>query len=561
MAENDKDCTGTVGPTFPEDGGASVNPVPGCTPLPGGGLCPPKTPTDPECNPWQLSQSPDNCFIDGVVDEALGIAGADLNVYKLLGVHEQGKLVDVTGKGQAISGGDLIGFPAANAFDMFISEWRSLQTGFEAIRASTFIGYDFGDIKVNDESRRMYGSTNGEASIRKHITAFAIKQSSDPDSRVTQARLERSENGMKWYGVQVVNLPDDDCLNTILSRSSVQSRYWRLRPLAFNGGDMDRWSVVAFQMFHDYDPTHISNIQDKILLENRDRDYNSEPIVVKGSYDLLDVQSELTRFGIELPSQQIYMQVNFTACVAALGRPLVIGDIIQLPSETQYDAELNPIEKWMEVTDTSWSTEGYTPGWRPTLMRIILQPAFVSQETQDIFGDLAENEIPDELGLVDKGDGRHPIFQDYSDASQEAEAEALDAVPQRGAETSGTIRAWEEEEVQAASDQGLGNLQKIGQNPIGFQTEDAMPPNNAPFTEGDSYPTSPTHGDYHRLTYEAINSDVPARLYRYSSSKGRWIFLEKDKRDLYNSSKPVLQEFLTSPNAVNHNNINREDDC
>jgi hypothetical protein len=324
---------------------------------------------------------------------------------------------------------------------------------------------------------------------------------------------------------------------------------------------MDRWSVVAFQMFHDYAATRDDNIQDKIFLENRDRDYNDEPITVKGSYDLLDVQSELTRFGIELPSQTIYCTVNFSGCVALLGRPLVIGDIIQMPSETQFSAELEPIEKWMEVTDTSWSTEGYTPGWRPTLLRCVLQPAYVSQETQDIFGDLAENEIPDELGLLDKGEGLHPVFQDYSDASETAVRQALDDTPQRGAESSGTIRAWEEEEVQAAADQGLPNLQKIGQNPIGFQTEDAMPPNNAPFTEGDAYPGSPTHGDYHRLTYETIDSDVPARLYRYSSAKGRWIFLEKDNRALYNSSKPVLNEFLTSPNAVPHTNINREDDC
>lgn len=558
MSESE-DCKSTTGPHFPDPGkGGGVGTTPGCTPLPGGGSCPTVPAQDPTCKPWQLTQSNDSCFIDNVGNEALSIAGADLNVYKLLGVHEQGKLVDVTGKGQAISGGALVGFPADNAFDIYVTEWRSLQTGFDAIRASSFIGYDFGDIKVNDGSRRQYGES---ASIRKQITAFAIKQSSDPASRVTQARLERSEDGFKWYGVQVVNLPDDDCLNTILSLGSVQNRYWRLRPLTFTGGDMDRWSVVAFQMFHNYAATRDDNIQDKIFLENRDRDYNDEAITLKGAYDLLDVQSELTRFGIELPSQTIYCTVNFTACISLIGRPLIIGDIIQMPSETQYSAEVEPIEKWMEVTDTSWSTEGYTPGWRPTLLRCVLQPAYVSQETQDIFGDLKENEIPDELGLLDKGEGLHPVFQDYSDASETAEVQALDDTPQRGAESSATIRAWEEEEVQAAADQGLPNLQKIGQNPIGFQTEDAMPPNNAPFSEGDAYPGSPAHGDYHRLTYETIDSDVPARLFRFSSAKGRWIFLEKDKRALYNSSKPVLNEFLTSPNRVPHTDINTEDDC
>jgi len=547
-------CTNTVGPRFPDDG--STVPA-GCVPNPSGnGACPPGT--DSSDKPWQLTQSKDACFIDGVVDEALGIAGADFNVYKLLGVHEQGQLVDVTGKGQGISGGALPGFPPSNAFDIFISQWRSVQTGEAAILASSFIGYDFGAIKTNDDSRDRYSVDTG---IRKHIMAFAIKQSSDPLQRVTQVRLERSDDGTKWYGVQVIDLPDDDCFNTVLSRSSVPNRYWRLRPLAFNGTDTDSWSVVALQLFHDYDPTAVDNIQDKIFLENRDRDYNTDALTIKGAYDLIDVQSELTRFGIELPSQAIYATVNFSACVNILGRPLIIGDIIQMPSETQYSADMEPIEKWMEVTDTAWSTEGYTPGWTPTLMRIILQPAFASQETQDIFGDLRENELVDQLGLMDKGDGQHPIYQDYSDASETAVVDAKSAVPERGAESSSTIRYWEEEELASAAEQGVTNLQVTGQNPTGFQTEDAMPPNNAPFTEGDAYPPAPLQGDYHRLTYDNINSDVPARLYRYSTSKGRWIFLEKDRRAEFNSTKPILQEFLTSPDAVPNNHINREEDC
>lgn len=547
------DCTSTTGPTFPADNNSSDQS--GCVTTPSGDKTCPPTNQDKTCKPWQLTKSNDACFIDEVANEALAIAGADFNVYKLLGVHEQGLLVDVTGKGAPISGGNQIGFPASNAFDIYVTQWRSLQRGSDAIRASAYIGYDFGDIKTNDNSRRRYGV---DTSCRKHITALSIKQSSSFFERVTQIRLERSDNGTKWYGVQVATLPDDDCLNTILLKGSVPSRYWRIRPLDFNGTTLDKWSVSALKLYHNYEATHEDNIQDKILLENRDRDYDTDPILIKGHYDLIDVQSELTRFGIELPSQSIYATINFSACVAAIGRPLIIGDIIQLPSETQYSAEMRPIEKWLEVTDTSWSTEGYTPGWQPTLMRVVLQPAYVSQETQDIFGDLRENEIPDELGLVDKGDGLHPIFQDYSDASQTAEAEALDAVPERGAESSSTIRAWEQDEIQAAADQGVPNLQSIGQNNIGFQTEDAMPPNNAPFTESDTYPTSPAHGDYHRLTYQAIDPDLPARLYRYSSAKGRWIFLEKDRRALIN--KPVLQEFLTSPNATSHTKITK-DDC
>jgi len=544
-------CKGTTGPDHPDP--ADQNGKPGCTPnAKGDGYCPP-TNADKTCSPFQLSENRDSCFVDSVVNEALNVGGAELHVYKLLGVHEQCKTVDATGKGQSISNGSAPGFPASQAFDAFVTEWRSVQKG-NGVTASAYIGYDFGEIKTNDNSRRMYGI---ETSVRKHITAIAIKQSSLENNRVTRARIERSEDGVKWYGVALVNLPDDDCLNTILFRDSVPSRYWRIRPVVFNGGASDSWGVQAIQMFHNYIATDEENIQDKIFLENRDRDYADEPLTMKGYYDLIDIQTELSKFGIELPSQQIYMTVNFSACVAILGRPLIIGDIIEIPSEAQWSAEMRKILKWMEVTDVAWSTEGYTPGWQPTMLRVILQPAFASQETQDIFGDLAEQDIPDELGLVDKGDGRHPLYQDYSDVSQTIQAEAKDMVPESGRETSGTIRAWEQEELESAAAQGLPHLQRIGQNNEAIYTEDAMPPNNAPFTEGPEYPDDPQHGDYHRMTYEGLSKDVPARLYRYSTAKGRWIFLEKDRRAEFDPNKPRLQEFLTAPGRISNTKITK----
>lgn len=550
-----KDCKNTLGPN--DTPPSSANGV--CHETTPGSYCPPVN-ADKTCNPFQLTANRDSCFIDNLVNESLNIAGADLNVYKLLGVHEQCKLVDATGLGEAISGGDSIGFPAANAFNKLATEWHSQQTG-NGVVASSFIGYDFGEIKIPDQSRRVYGI---EANVRKRITAISIKQGANQQNRITRARLERSDDGEKWYGVQMFDLPDDNCLNTILLKnaaSSVLSRYWRLRPVVFNGASSDYWAVQAFEMVHNYQATHIRNIQDKIFLENRDRDYADVSVLLKGKYDLIDISTELSKFGIELPSQTIYMTVSFAACVAALGRPLIIGDIIELPSEAQYSAELRRIEKWLEVTDVAWSSEGYTPGWKPTLLRIILQPAYASQETQDIFGDLAEQPVVDGLGLLDKGDGNHPIFQDYSDISQDIEAQSKDMVPESGREMSSTIRAWEESEIQAATDQGLPNLQRIGLNPTGLYAEDAMPSNGEPFTEGTSFPANPAHGDYHRMTYE--NTDVPARLYRYSNVKGRWIFLEYDKRAEFDSSKPRLQEFLTSPTRRSHTHIlrNTPDDC
>ena len=73
-----------------------------------------------------------------------------------------------------------------------------------------------------------------------------------------------------------------------------------------------------------------------------------------------------------------------------------------------------------------------------------------------------------------------------------------------------------------------------------------MPPNNAPYTEGDEYPKSPSNGDYHRLTYSKLDDPIPPRLYQYSTIKNRWIFLESDKRFASNSKKPQLEQYLNS---------------
>jgi hypothetical protein len=501
----------------------------------------------PGCSPFSLTNIPAaNSYMAGLVAEHLNIGAADVNVYRMLGVHEQCKLVDSTGLGSPLSNGFLPGYPPVNAFDKFQTEWRSLQKG-DNIQLHSYIGYDFGAIKVSDRTRDMYGVDTG---IRKHITAFAIKQSDNAINRVTKVRVERSDDGKVWYGVALVDLPDDNCLNTILYKHSVPMRYWRLRPLNFNGGVIDYWGVQALQLFHNYQLTTTSNIQDKVFLENRDRQYATDSTLLKGYYDLVSNNEELSKFGIELPSQMYTIDISFAACIQLLGRPIIIGDILELPSETWYSSELRAIKKWVEVTDVSWSQSGYTPGWKPTLLRVIAMPAYASQETQDIFGDLAAH--VDSTGLMDKNDGNGFPWQDYNDSTQTVVAEAKNAVPERGQESTQTIRQFTAEEVTLAKAQKLPNLNKIGLNQGRLYSEDGIPPNNAPFTEGDTYPANPVNGDYHRLTYSTLSKWYPPQLHRYSDVHQRWIYLETDRRQEFNAAKPVLTEFTQTP----HSNLN-----
>jgi hypothetical protein len=492
------------------------------------------------CRPWDLTKIGDSSWMDSQSQEQLAIAGAQVNVHKLLGVHEQTDLIDLTKNGTPLSGGDAPNYAKTNVFQATRSEWRSRQSGIAAITASSFIGYDFGVIKISS-GRQRYGI---DADIRHMITTMRIKQSANPLQRVTKARIERSQDGKHWFGVAIVNLPNDDVLNTIHFKHSVINRYWRLRPLDFTGGECDSWGIQALEL-HDYSATDLNNIQDKIFMENRDRDYATDAITIKGYYTLMSPQTELTRFGIEVPSATYNIKVNFNATVAAIGRPIVIGDIIELPSETQYTPALAAVKKYLEVTDVTWDADSYTPGWQPLLLLVTAQPALATQETQDIFGKLAKTIDP--TGLFDQDDGNNPKWQDFTGVNEYIAQSALNGVPERGAEGSNTVREFTNEELAIAKAKGYGHISKFGFNSKGMFVEDAIPSNNEPYTEGPTYPATPKDGAYHRLTYEGMAQNVPARLYRWSKTKDRWVYLETDRRQQYMNQKQMLDEYLGAP--------------
>jgi hypothetical protein len=479
---------------------------------------------------WELTESDDSCLIDSYISETIQIGGAVVNVHRLLGVHEQGSLQDLTGSGSPISSGDNPNFPASNAFNLLQSQWRSLQTGSEVL--SSYIGYDFGEILL-DNNRRRYGV---ETFVKFDVASIKIRQGCREETRATKARVERSNDGVKWYGVQVIDLPDCDGAARVNFKRTVPSRFWRLRPVAFNGSENDAWEVQALQLL-DYEATNIDNIQDRILLENRDRDYDENPIRLKGSYTPVDVQAFQSKhgFGSMYSGNEWVLELSFSSIISLLGRPFVIGDIIQLPSETQFSASLKPIKRYLQVTDVAWSTNSYTPNWIPTMQRLIAKPVMASQETQDIFGKLTEDQ--DELGMVDINDGSNgKQYQDFSAISQTIEADANTQVPENGidyadiADVSEDFYQWTREESGTNSDAVARKIDAV-RSQFGF---DAIPPNGEEYTEGDEFPSSPKDGDYHRLTYTTIRSGIPARLHRYSSAKLTWVFLEKDRRAQFN---------------------------
>lgn len=512
------------------------------------------TTTCPEvssCSPWDLTDGPEDCIISNYIEEQLNISGAVLKVHKLLGIHEQGLLIDVTGVGSPISSGDLANNPSSNAFDKYITEWRSKQTGANVL-ASAYIGYDFGPIKL-DNGRLRYGI---DTAIMKDISTIKIMQGCDSKNRATKIRIERSEDGKKWFGVTIATLADCDGILTVTFNRSVPSRYWRIRPIQFNGGQNDYWAVRVLQLV-EYEATSLYNIQDKILLENRDRDYQEFPVDIRAAYTPQENFTMFDRFGFNPIGDSYVFEVSFNAVLRLLGRPMVIGDILMVPSERQYTSTMRPIDKYLEVTDIFWSSNGFTPTWKPTLQKIVAKPLLASQETQDISGKLTAD--IDNTGLYDIDDGNvGKKYQDYMDVNDSIRAEYKKNVPEKGIDYANAQLVSEELKAYAKKNPNM-NVEKLNTKRM-LAGIDAMPPNGLPYTQGDEFPKTPKNGDYHRLTYESLGANIPVRLHKYSSAKARWIFMETDNKAVRNSHRPYLTEYIASDGSSTRTPLDEIDD-
>jgi len=174
------------------------------------------------------------------------------------------------------------------------------------------------------------------------------------------------------------------------------------------------------------------------------------------------------------------------------------------------------------------------------MQRLLAVPVMASQETQDLFGKLTAD--VDNTGLVDIDDGStDKPYQDIANIDQTIKADANTAVPLRGEDTANVRKLSDEYYTWADDLVGDGYKPEKIDRIRNIYAQDGMPSNGESFTQGDEFPTSPADGDFHRLTYTTIGTNIPARLHKYSSVSKRWVFLERDRRDEVGDTHPELQ--------------------
>jgi hypothetical protein len=349
-----------------------------------------------------------------------------------------------------------------------------------------------------------------------------------------------------WKRAGLFNLVRSSDSQVLNFKAAIAVKAIKISPTLFTGAGS--WAVSQLDFFSS-PKTDVNNIQDLFFGENRDRDYEKTPVLIKAQYSPTDSIADLSKFGISILDQYSFTAA-FSTIVKALGRPIVVGDIIEVIPEMQYDQNLKPIRKFLEVTDTSWASEGFSTLFKPTLIRFVAQQALPSQETRDIFGtiDTQKYLVADSVltNTIGEQIDTTPLTQ-----TEEIKKEAQLFVPETGTDDAITIKAVIDPVALPPINERGNPKPASGKRKQNSYIEDGLPPDGLPYGEGFKLPDTVglSDGDYFRLYYPP-ETKIPPRLYRYSAMKNRWIYQETDRRGDYSSHKPTVRSILESKTKI-----------
>jgi hypothetical protein len=145
-----------------------------------------------------------------------------------------------------------------------------------------------------------------------------------------------------------------------------------------------------------YATDNVANIQDLLFLENRDRKYDPDVYVMRGVYNISDIDFNLSQFGLFLQNDTIFITFHITDTVEKLGRKIIAGDVIELP-HLKDEYALNDLtfalKRFFVIEEVSRAAEGFSATWYPHLYRAKCKPLVDSQEFKQILDDIADREF------------------------------------------------------------------------------------------------------------------------------------------------------------------------
>jgi hypothetical protein len=343
------------------------------------------------------------------------------------------------------------------------------------------------------------------------------------------------------------------------------------------------------------------NIQDLLLLENRDRIYDPDVYHMRGVFNMQDVDFDLTQFGLFLNSDTLFITFHYNDMIDTFQRKIMAGDVIEVPTLKDYNP-LDPTElpypKYYVVQDAAFAAEGFSQTWLPHLWRIKATPLVDAQEYRDILDKPFVSEYIWDPGdyypagsVVNYGDVYYRATQNVpagiditnttywslftpptiSDVqgTRTKDTEINDAivtqaeieVPASGYDTvkfyiepttplddpanPSSLSTGDDVTVDGTQS-GMNVTPRADGYTLGYLTGDGIPPNGLPVTTGITFPQNPGVGDYAlRLDY------FPNRLFRYDGK--RWVKIEEKVRtNLSNgpTNQTLRSSFVNNPYTV-----------
>ena len=286
------------------------------------------------------------------------------------------------------------------------------------------------------------------------------------------------------------------------------------------------------------DSYNVSNIQDLLFLENRDRKYDSEIYKIRGLYNVQNIDFNLSQFGLFIDNDTLFMTVHINDFIKYVGRKPIGGDVLELP-HLRDDFALNDFDislpRYYVIEDVGRASEGFSVTWFPHLYRLKLKKITDSQQFADILNKPAVNAdgMPSDMTLKDLLSTYNKEIAINNQVIAQAEADA----PKSGYETrqfytlaadetgKPVLNSADETTLLASNDSNVtsSTVTSVPKRSgyTGYLLGDGFPVNGYDFGFGVQFPSEPLADDFFLRT-----DFFPNRLFRFDGKQSAWIAVE-----------------------------------
>lgn len=277
-----------------------------------------------------------------------------------------------------------------------------------------------------------------------------------------------------------------------------------------------------------YSSVSPTNIQDMLLLENRDRHYDPEIYRIRGYYNVQNIDFNLSQFGMFIDNDMLYMTVHINDFINYVGRKPISGDVLELP-HLKDDFALNDFDfslpRYYVIEDVGRASEGFSATWFPHLYRLRTTKMTDSQQFAEIL-DLPVSEdssvtIRDllstrakELEINDAVIGQADLDAPFS-GYETRQYYTLAVDPLTGAPIIETASNTLIDASNASFLASENNGRPVRSGYTGYLVGDGFPVNGYYFGSGIQFPDNAVSDDYFLRT-----DFLPNRLFRFDGD--RW---------------------------------------